>query len=183
MPPERALAAFRQPFIGRQNDGEIGRCPARIPDSTSDTRLRMARLDVSNAVDLLIRAAAPGRAPELRHEWGDQINRVHLTDDPGFDIGAWFGLIQVTESALRQVWLLGFASWRAIQAYSGVIWLLQQTNRPFNRDEIAVSHGQAASASRNANSRADENEISTGKRPRERQIAARKEATPRLLGT
>jgi hypothetical protein len=104
----------------------------------------MARLDASNAVDLLIRAAAPERAPKLPHTWGDQQNRVHLTDDSRFDIGAWFGMIQVTEHALRQLWLLGFASWRAIQAYSGVIWLLDQTHRPFNRDEIAGTHGQAA---------------------------------------
>lgn len=104
----------------------------------------MARLDVSNAIDLLIRAAAPERAPELPHTWGDQANRAHLTDGPGFDIGALFGLVQVTEGALRQLWLLGFASWRAIQAYSGVIWLLQHSHRAFNRDEIAASHGQAA---------------------------------------
>jgi hypothetical protein len=101
-------------------------------------------MDISNAVDFLIRAAAPERAPELPHTWGDQENRVHLIDNQGFDIGAWFGMIQVTEGTLRQLWLLGFASWRAIQAYSGVIWLLEQSHRPFNREEIAALHGQAA---------------------------------------
>jgi hypothetical protein len=55
-------------------------------------------LDVSKYVDRLIRAAAPERAGELGSVWGQDENRVHLTDRPAFDIGAWFGLIQLTEA-------------------------------------------------------------------------------------
>jgi hypothetical protein len=56
----------------------------------------MGRLDASKAVDILIRAAAPERAPELPTVWGNHEDRVHLTDDAGFNIGAWFGFIQAT---------------------------------------------------------------------------------------
>jgi Peptidase U49 len=104
---------------------------------------RMARLDISKYADKLIRAAAPERAAELGSVWGQDENRVHLTDSPGFDIGAWFGLIQLTEATLLQIWLLGYIAWRAIVAYSGILDLLALCRFPFVRDEVAASHGQA----------------------------------------
>lgn len=105
-------------------------------------QLGTSRLDVSRAVETLLNAAAPEQAEELTRLWGQHEDRVHLTDKPSFDIGAWFGVVQATELTLEQVWLLGFASWRAIQAYSGVIWLLDYCHAPFNRDQVSATHGQ-----------------------------------------
>ena len=101
------------------------------------------RIDVSTVVNLLLRGAAPERAGDLATLWGTGPDRVHLNDASAFDIGAIFGAIQATEITLREIWLLSFAAWRAIQAYSGVIWLLAQAGRPFVRDEVAAMHGQA----------------------------------------
>ena len=103
----------------------------------------MARLDISTYADMLIRAAAPEREGELATAWGSGESRMQLTDEARFDIGAWFGFIQLTEGALRQIWLLGYAAWRAIVAYSGIIALLVLCRLPFVRDEVAGSHGQA----------------------------------------
>jgi len=102
----------------------------------------MARLDISAYADRLIRAAAPERTSELDVAWGSSENRMHLTDDARFDIGAWFGFIQLTETSLRQIWLLGYAAWRAIGAYSGIFNLLERCRLPFVRDEVARGHGQ-----------------------------------------
>lgn len=103
----------------------------------------MDRLDISKFVDALINGAAPERHPELSSVLGEHEGRVHLTNQPGFDIGVLFGIVQITECTLRQIWLLGFASWRAIQAYSGVLWLLNHDGLPFCRDEVAECDGQA----------------------------------------
>lgn len=103
----------------------------------------MNRIDVSKIVDLLLRGAAPERAGDLAALWGTGADRVHLTDSGGFDIGAIFGVIGTTEITLREIWLLSFAAWRAIQAYSGIIWYLGQRERAFIRDEVAAAHGQA----------------------------------------
>jgi hypothetical protein len=101
-------------------------------------------MDVSKVLDFLIRGAAPERAAELATLWGTGEKRARLIDAPGFDIGAAFGVIQTTEITLRQIWLLSFGAWRAIEAYSGVIALLTTAHVPFNPDEVAASHGQAA---------------------------------------
>jgi Peptidase U49 len=103
----------------------------------------MNRIDVSKAADILIRAAAPERVDELSKSWGTGPDRVHLVDEGVFDIKEVFGLIQVTEITLRQIWLLSFAAWRAIQAYGGLFWYLNLARQPFERDVIAALHGQA----------------------------------------
>jgi hypothetical protein len=104
----------------------------------------MNRIDVSRAVDLLLRGAAPERVTELSALWGGGEDRVHLTDGGGFDIGEFFGVIQTTEITLRQIWLLSFAAWRAIEAYNGILELLSHNGLPFNREEVAGLPRQAA---------------------------------------
>ena len=101
----------------------------------------MNRIDVSEAADALIRAAAPEHVDELSELWGTGPDRVHLVDKGAFDIKEMFGLIQVTEITLRQIWLLSFAAWRAIQAYGGLFWYLNLARQPFER-AIAALHGQ-----------------------------------------
>jgi hypothetical protein len=67
----------------------------------------------------LILEAAPERRVELEKLWSEHAPQfVHASDRPGFYIesGA-FGLVPFTPRTAGQIWLLGFASWRAFQAY------------------------------------------------------------------
>jgi len=90
-------------------------------------------LDVSDAVDLLFTGVVPERAQELKHLWGDDGNRVRLLPTEGFLLHQLPGtnVIQVNEIALRQIWLIGFAAWDAVDAYAGVMRLLLMSNQPF----------------------------------------------------
>jgi hypothetical protein len=126
----------------RASPGLTGASRSWIGCGESSAR-EMNRIDVSKAADVLIRAAAPERLDELSQLWGTGPDRVHLIDKGAFDINEVFGLIQVTEITLRQIWLLSFAAWRAIQAYGGLFWYLNLARRPFDRDVIAALHGQA----------------------------------------
>jgi len=101
------------------------------------------RIDVSKFVDLLLTGAAPERRDELTEFWGTGADRVHLTDGRGFDIEEIFGVIKTTEITLREIWILSFAAWRAIEAYSGIFFLLTGIG-VFKRDEVASLPGQAA---------------------------------------
>jgi Peptidase U49 len=76
-------------------------------------------MDVSDAVDLLFSGAVPERIGELKTLWGEQENRVRLLDAPRFLLQQLHGTVtvQVSEVALRQIWLTGYAAWRALQAY------------------------------------------------------------------
>ena len=75
-------------------------------------------MDVSSAVDTLFSGVVPEKAEALRRLWGDQENRIRLLDTPGFLLQQLFGTVQVSEIALRQIWLMGYAVWRAVEAYN-----------------------------------------------------------------
>ncbi|WP_154722573.1 phage exclusion protein Lit family protein [Ciceribacter sp. T2.26MG-112.2] len=75
-------------------------------------------MDVSEAVDRLFSGVVPERIDELSALWGAQQDRVRLLDTPRFLLQQRWGTIQVSELALRQLWLAGYAAWRAIEAYN-----------------------------------------------------------------
>ena len=75
-------------------------------------------MDVSYAVDSLFGGAVPERIEELKRLWGEQEERVRLLDTPRFLLQQLYGTVQVSEIALRQIWLTGYAAWRAIDAYN-----------------------------------------------------------------
>ncbi|CAH0340490.1 phage exclusion protein Lit family protein [Rhizobium sp. CECT 9324] len=75
-------------------------------------------MDVSEAVDQLFSGVVPERASELSALWGAQEDRVRLLDTPRFLLQQRWETIQVSELALRQLWIAGYAAWRAIEAYS-----------------------------------------------------------------
>ncbi|MGO7366703.1 hypothetical protein [Rhizobium leguminosarum] len=75
-------------------------------------------MDVSDAVDQLFSGVLPERIDELLELWGQQEDRVRLLDTPRFLLQQKWGTIQVSELALRQLWLAGYAAWRAIDAYN-----------------------------------------------------------------
>lgn len=75
-------------------------------------------MDVSDAVDLLFSGATPERLAELQADWGDHPDRVRLVGAPRFLLQQMYGVVQVNEIALKQIWLVGYAAWRAVSSYS-----------------------------------------------------------------
>jgi Peptidase U49 len=75
-------------------------------------------MDVSTAVDTLFSGVVPERIGELKAIWGDQENRVRLLETHRFLLQQLHGTVQVSEVALKQIWLTGYAAWRAVQAYN-----------------------------------------------------------------
>jgi hypothetical protein len=75
-------------------------------------------MDVSSAVDTLFSGVVPERIEELKTFWGQQEERVRLLDVPRFLLQQLYGTVQVSEVALRQIWLTGYAAWRAVDAYN-----------------------------------------------------------------
>lgn len=67
----------------------------------------------------LIQDAAPERGRELNEIWATYSPQfAHATDRQGFVIGGGpWGLIPFTRRTMGQVWILGFAGWKALQAY------------------------------------------------------------------
>jgi hypothetical protein len=100
-------------------------------------------LDVSEPIDLLLECAVPERAVELKVTWGEQSDRVRLQPGDGFMLQQRFGTIQVNELALKQVWFIGYAAQKAIEAYSGVILVLERIRLPFNLTSMSCIDGQA----------------------------------------
>jgi hypothetical protein len=79
---------------------------------------------LTQAVRDLCVQAAPERRLELEGLWGKygpQI--VHKADDKGFNISNAWSVIPFTPRSMGQVWILGFAAWRALVAYCPYILL------------------------------------------------------------
>lgn len=92
--------------------------------------------DISDAVDLLLVGVIPERVGEIKAEWGNNLDRVRLQESHGFVMQQIYGTIQVNELALKQIWFIGFASQKAIEAYSGSIAALQMCKQPCNTSEL-----------------------------------------------
>lgn len=74
-------------------------------------------MDVSEAVDALFAGVVPERVEEMKATWG-KADRVRLLDVSRFLLQANFGSIQVSEKALRLIWLTGYAAWAAVDEYN-----------------------------------------------------------------
>ena len=75
-------------------------------------------MDVSDAVDNLFTGVVPERIDDLKRLWGEHAERVRLLDVDRFLLQMAFGSVQISELALRQIWLTGYAAWRAVTAYN-----------------------------------------------------------------
>ncbi|MGA3259678.1 MAG: phage exclusion protein Lit family protein [Bryobacteraceae bacterium] len=100
--------------------------------------------EVSELVLALLRGAAPERADELAALWRQfALNFDTIQDKPGFDIkGGAFGSVIFTPRTLHQIWLLGFAAWRAFEAYGGILQILPALGLPYDAAMIADLPGQ-----------------------------------------
>jgi len=97
-------------------------------------------------VRCLLIGSAPEREQELLDLWNKyQVNVAAVDDKPGFEMGGGaFQSVLFTPRTLRQVWLLGFAGWRACEAYAGVLWVMASFGLPYNPTELTKVQGQTA---------------------------------------
>ncbi|MEX0805197.1 MAG: phage exclusion protein Lit family protein [Candidatus Binatia bacterium] len=74
---------------------------------------------LTQAVRDLCAEAAPERRGELEALWAKYAPQIaHKNDKEGFEIGGGgWGLIPFTPRTMGQVWILGFAAWKALEAY------------------------------------------------------------------
>lgn len=101
-------------------------------------------MDVSKAIDYLLSGVIPERLSEVKEAWGDAADRVRLVDSPGFLLQQLYGTAQISEIALRQIWLVGYAAQAAIDSYSTAIYFFQICGQPFDFLELKKIDGQAA---------------------------------------
>ncbi len=87
-------------------------------------------MDVSNAVDLLFGGVVPERLDEMKAQWGKDADRIRLLAARGFLFQQLYGTIQVSETALRQIWLMGYAAWRAVRAYNTALTVAMLLDMP-----------------------------------------------------
>lgn len=98
--------------------------------------------DISKEADFLLRGAAPERYDEIKAHWGEQADRVRLLETEEFLLQHIFGTVQTTPKTLDALWLMGFAVWKAVEAYAGVIWLLAAKGADFDPSVVAQLPGQ-----------------------------------------
>jgi hypothetical protein len=79
---------------------------------------------------------------------------VHKSDETGFNISNAWNLIPFTPRSMGQVWLLGFAAWRALVAYCPYI--LLQREIVASRIDNTPDQAEADRALRNALQKAEE---------------------------
>jgi hypothetical protein len=75
-------------------------------------------MDVSEAVDTLFAGVVPERLDELKTLWGQHEQRVRLLDTHRFLLQQLYATVQISELALRQIWLTGYAAWAAVDAFN-----------------------------------------------------------------
>jgi len=79
----------------------------------------MTEQELTEAVHQLILESAPERRDELENLWNKYSPTfARASDEAGFKMegGPW-GLILFTPRTTGQIWILGFAAWRAFEAY------------------------------------------------------------------
>lgn len=80
---------------------------------------------LTEAAHQLILESAPERREELENLWNKYSPTFgHTSDKKGFNMegGPW-GLIVFTPRTTGQIWILGFAAWRAFEAYCPYMFL------------------------------------------------------------
>jgi hypothetical protein len=100
---------------------------------------------VFRAIDRLIAAVVPERRADLDVLWHRYNPQFRLSPDrPGFVIESAFGAIIYTNKTLLQIWLLGFAAWRAVEAYADIIRSCAAIGLLFDPPSVVALPGQPA---------------------------------------
>lgn len=100
-------------------------------------------MDVSAAIDKLLSGVIPERISEVKEAWGSASDRVRLVSSQGFLLQQLYGTVQVSEVALRQIWLVGYAAQVGIESYSSAIYFFQLCGQPLDFSELSKIDGQA----------------------------------------
>jgi hypothetical protein len=85
----------------------------------------MTEQELTKAVHQLILESAPERRDELENLWNKYSPTfARASDEAGFKMegGPW-GLVLFTPRTTCQIWILGFAAWRAFEAYCPYVFL------------------------------------------------------------
>jgi hypothetical protein len=102
--------------------------------------------DEFQAIDRLIAATVPERRADLNalwHRYAPQF--VRSPDRPGFVMkSAAFDAVVYTNKTLLEIWLLGFAAWRAVKAYADIIRYCAATGSLFDPPSVAALPNQSA---------------------------------------
>jgi hypothetical protein len=94
-------------------------------------------------VQTLLDATAPERWAKLRELWEEYRFNFRLAHDQArFTLETSPSMIIATRQTLIQMWLSAYAASRAIEAYSGVLFLLRLHALPFRVTEVGSLHGQ-----------------------------------------
>ncbi|MHC2674464.1 hypothetical protein ACVI1J_006627 [Bradyrhizobium diazoefficiens] len=93
--------------------------------------------DISKEADFLLQGAAPERYEEIKAHWGEQADRVRLLETEEFLLQHIFGTVQITPKTLDAIWLMGFAVWKAVEAYAGIIRLFVVKGADFDPAVLA----------------------------------------------
>lgn len=73
-----------------------------------------------DAVERVVFASAPEQEPKLRAIWKRHSHHFTIVDDRGgmtLDAGA-FGVVRFSHRTMLEFWLLSFATWKALEAFS-----------------------------------------------------------------
>jgi hypothetical protein len=97
------------------------------------------------AIRNIIVESAPEKKDDLEVIWSEYAPVFHLSPDkPGFSVeGGPYGLVLFTHRTMLQIWLLGFAAWKALYSYSALLAILECTSQPFELASIKSLAGQA----------------------------------------
>ncbi|MEP7352500.1 MAG: phage exclusion protein Lit family protein [Acidobacteriota bacterium] len=88
----------------------------------------MDEKSLTQAIGGLIFEAAPERRTEIADLWQNyapQFSRMSDKDGFAIEAGPW-GLILFTPRTMGQIWILGFAAWRALEAYCPYVLLCSE---------------------------------------------------------
>jgi hypothetical protein len=101
---------------------------------------------VLQAIDRLIIAAVPERRTDLDALWQRYAPQFVLSEDgPRFVMTAGaFSSVIYSNKTLLQIWLLGFAAWRAVEAYADIISSCAAMGLPFDPPSVAALPGQSS---------------------------------------
>lgn len=100
-------------------------------------------MDVSHAVDALFGGVVPERMTELKALWGQHQERVRLLDADRFLVQQLYGTVQISELALRQIWLTGYAAWRAVDTFNPPLTLASIAMAPIDLEAWRMQPGFA----------------------------------------
>ena len=92
----------------------------------------------TSAVDFLFGGVVPERLHELDVLWGKKAERVRLTNSAGFLLQQIWGTVQVSEIALRQIWLTGYAAEQAMKADLAALTLAAANGGDFDAKNLFV---------------------------------------------